>query len=151
MRKMAANRWPIWSGWRSCSGSGPDPAVRKPKYDSQSWISDPFSLSRGCHQTTLSGLFAKDPGRTFALVDPTIISVIDDDVSVRAATQQPHKIARIHRPYVSIGRAFCVVAHNDTASVIADVRMPAMSGIELQSHLRGQGHRLPLFPSPLSR
>ena len=34
---------------------------------------------------------------------------------------------------------------NDTSCVIADVRMPAMSGLELQAHLLAQGHRLPFI------
>ena len=34
--------------------------------------------------------------------------------------------------------------HN-TWCVIADVRMPVMTGVELQSHLRGQGSRLPFI------
>src|SRR6266436_5154333 len=34
---------------------------------------------------------------------------------------------------------------NDTACVIADVQMPGMSGIELQSHLIAQGRSVPMI------
>jgi len=34
---------------------------------------------------------------------------------------------------------------NDTSCVIADVQMPGMSGIELQTFLQTQGHRLPII------
>ncbi len=34
---------------------------------------------------------------------------------------------------------------NDTSCVIADVRMPAMSGLDLQAHLLANGRRLPFI------
>lgn len=34
---------------------------------------------------------------------------------------------------------------NDTSCVIADVQMPGMSGVELQSLLLAQGHRMPII------
>lgn len=45
---------------------------------------------------------------------------------------------------------------NDTSCVIADVQMPAMSGPELFSVIRGQGHLVPFifitaFPDPVVR
>ena len=34
---------------------------------------------------------------------------------------------------------------NDTSCVIADVQMPAMSGLELQAHLLAKGYRVPFI------
>jgi FixJ family two-component response regulator len=34
---------------------------------------------------------------------------------------------------------------NDTSCVISDVQMPGMSGVELQSLLIAQGHRMPII------
>ena len=34
---------------------------------------------------------------------------------------------------------------NDTSCVIADVQMPVMSGVDLLTHMRAQGHRVPFI------
>jgi FixJ family two-component response regulator len=75
-----------------------------------------------------------------------VISIIDDDASVRVAT---------HRLVSSLGHVALTFASaddflrssqlNDTSCVIADVHMPGMSGIELQNLLKTQGHRLPII------
>ena len=75
-----------------------------------------------------------------------VISIIDDDASIRAGL---NNLVR------SLGYVVCSFAsaegflqsaqlHN-TWCVIADVRMPVMSGVELQSHLRGRGYRVPFI------
>ena len=75
-----------------------------------------------------------------------VISIIDDDGSVRAAT---HNLVR------SLGYAVETFAsaeeflhsphRNDTSCVITDVRMPVMSGLELQAHLIADGLSLPFI------
>ena len=75
-----------------------------------------------------------------------VISIIDDDPSVRAAT---HNLLR------SFGYAVHVFASaeaflrspqiGETSCIITDVRMPEMSGIELQSVLREQGSAVPVI------
>jgi FixJ family two-component response regulator len=75
-----------------------------------------------------------------------VISVIDDDASVRAAT---YNLVR------SLGYTVHVFASaeaflqspllNETSCVITDIRMPAMSGLELQVHLRAQGYGVPFI------
>jgi FixJ family two-component response regulator len=75
-----------------------------------------------------------------------VISIIDDDESVRVATQSLLR---------SLGFTACTFASaadflqsprmNDTSCVIADVQMPGMSGVELQSLLIAQGHRTPMI------
>ncbi|MEH2612795.1 response regulator transcription factor [Bradyrhizobium sp. AZCC 1693] len=78
--------------------------------------------------------------------NPPVISIIDDDGSVRAAT---HNLVR------SLGYAVHTFASpeeflrssqlGDTSCVIADVRMPSMSGLELQAYLLARGHSLPFI------
>ena len=74
------------------------------------------------------------------------ISVIDDDASVRAAT---NNLLRSHGYTVhtfASAEEFLRSAHlNDTSCVIADVQMPVMSGVELLTHMRAQGHRVPFI------
>jgi FixJ family two-component response regulator len=75
-----------------------------------------------------------------------IISIIDDDASVRAATNNLIRSLGYTVHTFASADAFLRSEHmNETACVIADVQMPAMSGIELQSHLRGQGNRVPFI------
>ena len=76
----------------------------------------------------------------------SIISVIDDDASVRAAT---NNLLRSHgytvHTFASAGE-FLRSAHlNDTSCVIADVQMPVMSGVELLMLMRAQGSRVPFI------
>jgi FixJ family two-component response regulator len=75
-----------------------------------------------------------------------VISIIDDDPSVRAATY-------------NLVRSFGYVVHTfdsaeaflqsprlaETACAIVDVRMPTMSGLDMQAHLRAQGNGVPLI------
>lgn len=75
-----------------------------------------------------------------------MISIIDDDASVRAAT---NRLVR------SLGYIACTFASADeflrspqldtTSCVIADIQMPGMSGVELQDLLLAQGRRLPII------
>jgi FixJ family two-component response regulator len=76
----------------------------------------------------------------------SVISVIDDDASVRAAT---NNLLRSHgytvRTFAS-AEEFLQSAHlNDTSCVITDVQMPVMSGPELMTVMRGQGHLVPFI------
>ena len=75
-----------------------------------------------------------------------MISIIDDDASVRAAT---HRLVRslgyVAHTFASADDFLRSSQLNDTSCVIADVQMPGMSGIELQNLLKTQGHRLPII------
>ena len=76
----------------------------------------------------------------------SIISVIDDDESVRAAT---NNLLRSHGYTVhtfASAEEFLRSAHlNDTSCVIADVQMSVMSGLELLTMMRAQGYRVPFI------
>jgi FixJ family two-component response regulator len=80
------------------------------------------------------------------LQENAVISIVDDDESVRVATK---RLLRLHGFVV---HTFACAAEflqspivNDTNCLIADVRMPGMNGIELQEHLVQQGHRTPVI------
>ena len=87
----------------------------------------------------------------------SVISVVDDDESVRAATS---KFLRSHgytvRAYSSAEDFLRSGRLNDTSCVIADVQMPGMSGLELLTMMRAQGHGAPFifitaFPDETTR
>ena len=75
-----------------------------------------------------------------------VISIIDDDASVRVAT---HRLLRslgyTAHTFASADEFLRSSQLNDTSCVIADVQMPGMSGLELQNLLQTQGHRLPII------
>ena len=75
-----------------------------------------------------------------------LISIIDDDASVRVATNRlVRSLGYVAHTFASAD-GFLQSPHvNDTACVIADVQMPGMSGIELQSHLIAQGRSVPMI------
>jgi FixJ family two-component response regulator len=74
------------------------------------------------------------------------IAIIDDDASIRASTSS---LVRSHG-YAALtfasAEAFLQSGQlRDTSCVISDVRMPAMSGVDLQAHMLAQGHRMPFI------
>jgi FixJ family two-component response regulator len=80
------------------------------------------------------------------LCNPPVISIIDDDGSVRAAA---HNLVRslgyIVHTFASAEEFLQSPRLNDTSCVIADVQMPTMSGTDLQAHLLARGHRVPFI------
>jgi FixJ family two-component response regulator len=76
----------------------------------------------------------------------SVISVIDDDASVRAAT---NNLLSSHGYVVhtfASAEEFLRSTHlNDMSCVIADVQMPVMSGVELLTTMRAQGYRVPFI------
>ncbi|WP_407160554.1 response regulator transcription factor [Bradyrhizobium sp. STM 3557] len=76
----------------------------------------------------------------------SVISVIDDDASVRVAT---NNLLR-SRGYVvytfASAEEFLLSPHfNQTSCVIADVQMSAMSGLELLAEMHAKGHDPPFI------
>jgi FixJ family two-component response regulator len=75
-----------------------------------------------------------------------VISVIDDDTSVRVATDSLlRSLGYTVNTFVSAEEFLQSPHFNDTLCVIADVQMPTMSGIELQTLLLARGHRVPFI------
>jgi FixJ family two-component response regulator len=76
----------------------------------------------------------------------SVISVIDDDASVRAAT---NNLLTSHgymvHTFASAEEFLQSIHLNDTSCVIADVQMPAISGLDLLILMRAQGFRAPFI------
>jgi FixJ family two-component response regulator len=76
----------------------------------------------------------------------SVISVVDDDASVRAAT---HNLLSSHgyivHTFASAEEFLKSARLNDTSCVVADVQMPGMSGPDLLAHLRAQGYTAPFI------
>jgi FixJ family two-component response regulator len=80
------------------------------------------------------------------LAQVPVISIIDDDASVRVATNRlVRSLGYVAHTFASAEEFLASSQVNDTSCMIADVQMPGMSGIELQSHLLAQGRRLPII------
>ena len=75
-----------------------------------------------------------------------VISIIDDDPSILAATYFLVRSLGYTVHTFASAEAFLQSARlAETSCVIADVSMPAMSGLEMQSHLRAQGNGVPFI------
>ena len=75
-----------------------------------------------------------------------VISIIDDDASVRAATDNLlRSLGYTVNTFVSAEEFLRSPHLNDTSCVIADVQMPGMSGIDLQARLLTQGYCVPFI------
>ncbi|WP_187435914.1 response regulator transcription factor [Bradyrhizobium hipponense] len=77
---------------------------------------------------------------------PSVISVIDDDLSVRLATNNLLTSRGYTVCIFGSAHEFLQSAELDTTScVIADVQMSAMSGVDLMMHMRGLGRHTPFI------
>jgi len=86
---------------------------------------------------------ARGPGWILLTAVP-VISVIDDDASVRAAINNLlRSLGYIVHVFSSAEAFLQSMQLTNTWCVISDVRMPAMSGVELQSRLRSEGNQMP--------
>jgi FixJ family two-component response regulator len=83
----------------------------------------------------------------------SVISIIDDDASVRAATDNLLMSHGYTVHTFASAEEFLQSPHlNDTSCVIADVQMSVMSGLDLLTVMRDRGHGAPFifitaFPS----
>ena len=84
--------------------------------------------------------------KAFVLSTLSVISVIDDDASVRAAT---NNLLSSHGylvyTFASAGDFLQSARLDGSSCVVADVQMPVMSGLDLLTHMRAQGHTAPFI------
>jgi FixJ family two-component response regulator len=82
----------------------------------------------------------------FEIFEDELISIIDDDALARDGTQE--LVESLGYKAVSFSSAEHFLASGaitETTCLITDVRMPGLSGLELQEALRSQGHRTPVI------
>ena len=75
-----------------------------------------------------------------------LISVVDDDSSVRTALDRLMRSVRMNVNLFASAEEFLNSAHTRKADcLIFDVRLPGMSGVELHRHLLAQQYRVPVI------
>ena len=75
-----------------------------------------------------------------------IVFVVDDDASVRRALKRLIKVMRFKAKTFASAREFIDSGHfQDTGVLVLDVRMPKMSGLELQKYLADSGSDMPVI------
>jgi FixJ family two-component response regulator len=79
-------------------------------------------------------------------VTENLISVVDDDESVRRTTTLLIESFGFRAAAFESAETFLRSGHlHDTSCLIADVQMPGMNGFELQSHLASVGCGIPII------
>lgn len=77
-------------------------------------------------------------------VKTRLVAIVDDDESVRVALQGLMKAAGYSaRSFASAEEFLNSGQHHDTGCLIADIRMPGMSGLDLQARLNSQRCKIP--------
>jgi len=72
------------------------------------------------------------------------VSIVDDDDSVRGTLQELLRSAGFSSRAFESAEAFLGSGHQrETACLITDIRMPGMSGLELQARLNAEHCRIP--------
>src|ERR1022692_2957471 len=73
-----------------------------------------------------------------------MVAIVDDDDSMRSALQGLLKVAGLPAQAFASAEEFLKSGQqHQTACLIADIRMPGMSGLELQAQLNADGCRIP--------
>ena len=76
----------------------------------------------------------------------SVISVIDDDASVRAATTNLlSSQGYLVHTFASADDFLKSARLDDSSCVVADMQMPAMSGLDLLTHMRIRGNDVPFI------
>jgi FixJ family two-component response regulator len=75
-----------------------------------------------------------------------VVAIVDDDRSVRRALKDLLESAGLSARCFGSAEEFLESGRRDpTACVVADIRMPGMSGLELQAKLQAEGSRIPII------
>jgi FixJ family two-component response regulator len=77
---------------------------------------------------------------------PKVVAIVDDDELIREALNGLMKSAGFPALAFASAEEFLNSGEQErTACLIADIRMPGMSGLELQSKLNKDHHRIPII------
>ena len=75
-----------------------------------------------------------------------LIAIVDDDRSVQRALKDLIESAGLSaRCFASANDFLETDQRNQTACLVVDIRMPGMSGLELQAKLKAEGSRIPII------
>jgi FixJ family two-component response regulator len=75
-----------------------------------------------------------------------VVAIVDDDRSVLSSLKDLMESAGLSaRCYESAEEFLVSDQRHRTACLVTDIRMPGMSGLELQAKLNGEGSRIPLI------
>ena len=75
-----------------------------------------------------------------------LVAIVDDDRSVQSALKDLMESAGLKARCFGAAEEFLASAERDqTACLVADIRMPGMSGLELQAKLTAEGSRIPMI------
>jgi FixJ family two-component response regulator len=76
--------------------------------------------------------------------DNKLVAIVDDDDSVRATLQELLRSAGFSSQGFDSAEAFLISGNKqETACLITDIRMPGMSGLELQARLNAERCKIP--------
>ena len=101
---------------------------------------DLISIQGHCHGLENGILTA-----TYAMT-PKLISVVDDDASVRKTTKLLIESFGYRAVVFESAETFLKSGQlNDTSCLVVDVQMPGMNGLQLQSHLASEGCSTPII------
>jgi FixJ family two-component response regulator len=75
-----------------------------------------------------------------------LVVIVDDDDSMRSAVQDLlEAVGLLARGFASAEEFLRSGKHKETACLITDIRMPGMSGLELQAQLNAERCRIPII------
>jgi FixJ family two-component response regulator len=75
-----------------------------------------------------------------------LVAIVDDDDSIRSALQGLLESAELPAQSFASAEEFLNSGqHHQIACLIADIRMPGMSGLELQAQLNAERRRIPII------
>jgi FixJ family two-component response regulator len=75
-----------------------------------------------------------------------LVAIVDDDRSSQSALKDLMESAGLSARCFGSAEEFLESDQpNQTACLVADIRMPGMSGLQLQARLRAEGSRIPLI------
>jgi FixJ family two-component response regulator len=94
----------------------------------------------------LQVLTAAATRRNRPLSEVPVVSIVDDDESVRAAMGSLVRSLGYEACVFASGEAFLASPRlHDTSCLVLDVQMPGMTGLELQDNLSVRGHSIPII------
>jgi FixJ family two-component response regulator len=75
-----------------------------------------------------------------------VVAIVDDDRSVQSALKDLMESAGLAARCFGSAEEFLECDYrNQIASLVTDVRMPGMSGLDLQAKLKSEGSRIPII------